>query len=88
MARAILRFLGIANLIPALLLFSVRKVVRRWYPLEAEEVAALSPYLTHHINRFGRYDLDMEKRPPELVYDHGVSNGGILKEALSTPDIV
>jgi TnpA family transposase len=39
------------------------------YPLEAREVAALSPYVTQHINRFGRYDLDMEKRPLELVYD-------------------
>lgn len=39
------------------------------YPLEDGEVAALSPYVTQHLNRFGRYDLDMEKRPPELVYD-------------------
>jgi hypothetical protein len=37
--------------------------------LQAGEVAALSPYVTQHINRFGRYDLDMEKQPPELVYD-------------------
>ena len=39
------------------------------YPLEVAEVAALSPYVTQHINRFGRYDLDMEQRPLELVYD-------------------
>jgi len=39
------------------------------YPLEAGEVAALSPYVTQHLNRFGRYDLDMEKRSPQLVYD-------------------
>jgi hypothetical protein len=32
-------------------------------------VAALSPYVTQHINRFGRYDLDMEPPPPELIYD-------------------
>ena len=25
------------------------------------KIAALSPYLTWHINRFGWYDLDMEK---------------------------
>ncbi len=35
----------------------------RWAP------SGNSPYVTQHINRFGRYDLDMEKRPPELVYD-------------------
>jgi len=32
-------------------------------------VAALSPYLTLDIHRFGRYDLDLDPRPPELVYD-------------------
>lgn len=35
----------------------------------SEAVAALSPYITHHINRFGNYQLDMATRPPELVYD-------------------
>ena len=30
---------------------------------------ALSPYLTQHINRFGCYGLDLEKRPPDLIYD-------------------
>jgi TnpA family transposase len=39
------------------------------YPLESGLVAALSPYLTQHINRFGRYELDLEKCPPDLVYD-------------------
>lgn len=39
------------------------------YPLTPALMAALSPYLTRHLNRFGRYDLDMEKLPPELVYD-------------------
>jgi len=39
------------------------------YPLEPTLIAALSPYPTHHINRFGRYDLDLERRPPELLYD-------------------
>jgi len=38
------------------------------YPLQAGAVAALSPYVTQQINRFGRYDLDMEQ-PPKLVYD-------------------
>lgn len=42
------------------------------FPLEPEAVAALSPYLTQHINRFGRYQLDMEQRPPDLVYDFGL----------------
>ena len=39
------------------------------YPLSAEEVASLSPYLRPHINRFGHFPLDMETLPPELIYD-------------------
>jgi len=39
------------------------------YPLDPALIASLSPYLTHHINRFGRYDQDPGRRPPELVYD-------------------
>lgn len=39
------------------------------HPVEPSHVAALSPYLTQHINRFGRYDLNLEQRPPELIYD-------------------
>lgn len=54
-------------------LFSISRVLqelqRENYLLEPWQIAALSPYLTWHINRFGRYDLDMEKIPPELIYD-------------------
>lgn len=53
--------------------FSLSRVLhdleREGYPLEPALVAALSPYLTQHIHRFGRYDLDVDKLPPELVYD-------------------
>jgi TnpA family transposase len=39
------------------------------YPLDAGLIAALSPYPTHHINRFGRYDQDPGRCPPELDYN-------------------
>jgi hypothetical protein len=39
------------------------------YPLDPALIAALSPYPTQHINRFGRYDQDPDRRPLELVYD-------------------
>lgn len=47
----------------------LHKLQQEGYPLEPGLVAALSPYITQHINRFGRYELDLEKRPPDLVYD-------------------
>lgn len=56
--------------------FSLSRVLhdlrREGYPLGEAEVAALSPYLRGHLNRFGHYDVDMEKHPPELIYDLGV----------------
>jgi TnpA family transposase len=53
--------------------FSISQVLqnlqRENYLLEPWQIAALSPYLTKHINRFGQYDLDVEKLPPELLYN-------------------
>jgi TnpA family transposase len=37
--------------------------------ISSEAVTALSPYLTQHINRFGRYHLDLTRQPPPLTYD-------------------
>jgi TnpA family transposase len=63
----------VANCIIFHNVFSLSRVLndlqQEGYPLESGHVAALSPYLTQHINRFGRYELDLEKRPPDLVYD-------------------
>jgi len=63
----------VANCIIFHNVFSLSRILheleRENYPLEPWMVSALSPYLTHHINRFGRYDLNLEKLPPELVYD-------------------
>ncbi|HMV59033.1 MAG TPA: Tn3 family transposase [Nitrospira sp.] len=53
--------------------FSLSRVLhdlrQEGYALNADYVAALSPYLTLHINRFGNYELNWEKLPPELSYD-------------------
>jgi hypothetical protein len=42
---------------------------QKGYPLEPEVVAALSPYWTQHVNRFGRYDLNLNRCPPPIDYD-------------------
>jgi hypothetical protein len=36
--------------------------------VEDAALAALSPYLTAHVNRLGRYDIDPTRRPPALNY--------------------
>jgi Tn3 transposase DDE domain len=37
--------------------------------VDAETVAALSPCIRTHINRFGRYELDLDRRPPSIDYE-------------------
>jgi hypothetical protein len=36
---------------------------------EEEVISDLSPYLTTHVNRFGKYRIDPNRRPPELAFD-------------------
>jgi Tn3 transposase DDE domain len=55
--------------------YNVFAMSQALHELEAEgetvddaALAALSPYLTAHINRLGRYDLDLMRRPQALDY--------------------
>jgi hypothetical protein len=36
------------------------------HTIDPDAVAALSPYITEHIDRFGRYSLDKNQQPPPL----------------------
>ena len=39
-------------------------LMQKGVKIEPETIAALSPYWTQHINRFGRYSVDMDRCPP------------------------
>ena len=41
--------------------------------LDEEVLSDLSPYHTFHVNSFGKYRLDTERRPPDLQFDILVS---------------
>jgi TnpA family transposase len=47
----------------------LQELILSGYPVEPEAVAALSPYWTHHVNRFGIYDLNLDRCPPTLDFD-------------------
>jgi TnpA family transposase len=36
---------------------------------DEELIAYLSPYVTAHVNRFGKYRIDVNRKPPELPFD-------------------
>ena len=35
-----------------------------------DAIAAISPYLTEHINRFGDYTLNLDRKPPQPDYGY------------------
>ena len=56
-----------------------------WMHIEPEAVAALSPYIRSHINRFGLYSFDLSRRPLAIDYELPIfSNGAISALALTT----
>ena len=39
------------------------------YEIEEKTLGSLSPYITHFINRFGKDKLDLQRKPPDILYD-------------------
>ncbi|MCR3758611.1 transposase [Clostridium felsineum] len=39
------------------------------YELTESMLSSLSPYITQHINRFGKYELDIDRKPEEINYN-------------------
>ena len=53
--------------------------------IEPEAVAALSPYIRSHINRFGLYSFDLSRQPLAIDYELPIfSNGAISAPTLTT----
>ena len=45
---------------------ALRRLDQNGEDLSAQSIAALSPYLRHHIKRFGDYVIDLSQRPEPL----------------------
>ena len=53
--------------------------------IEPEAVAALSPYIRSHINRFGLYTFDLNRRPFAVDYELPIfTNGATSAAAITT----
>lgn len=46
----------------------LNELIQEGQTIDAEAVAALSPYIREHINRLGRYSLDLNRKPPVIDY--------------------
>jgi hypothetical protein len=55
----------------------VRKLEQRGEPVPEDAIAAISPYLTEHINRFGDYVLNLDRKPPQPDYGYTLSHSFI-----------
>ena len=47
----------------------IEDLISEGYIIEDATLSSLSPFLTNHINRFGKYKLDLERKPIEIKYD-------------------
>jgi len=47
----------------------LQELIMEGHKIEEDTIAALSPYVTQHINRFGRYNLDLNRNPPDIDYN-------------------
>ena len=62
----------------------LNQLIQEGYSFSTEAIAALSPYGTEHINRLGRYQLDLERKPPELLFDLPIVNP---EQTVNSPEI-
>ncbi|MGC1295270.1 MAG: hypothetical protein WA869_09525 [Alloacidobacterium sp.] len=46
----------------------MKKLDQRGETIPEDAIAAISPYLTEHINRFGDYTLNLDRKPPQPYY--------------------
>lgn len=47
----------------------IEDLIAEGYVIEDGTIASLSPFMTHHINRFGKYKLDFERKPLGIKYE-------------------
>lgn len=58
----------------------LHELMQEGYTFSEAAIASLSPYLTEHINRLGRYHLDLERRPPNIQFDVPIVSTSQLSE--------
>ena len=56
----------------------LQQLVVEGYPIEPGTIAALSPYWTQHVNRFGVYTLNMERCPPAIDYQAPITSATLF----------
>lgn len=49
------------------------------YIISKDIISSLSPYITHHINRYGKYKLNLERKPEEFKYDLNIKTNHEIK---------
>lgn len=52
---------------------AIQQYTQEGHPFDKEVLGRLSPYLRSHVNRFGQYRLDPNRRPPAIQFDMWVN---------------
>lgn len=68
----------VANCLIFYNVFSLSRILHNYkqdgYEFDEELVSYISPYITKHINRFGKYRIDANRKPPQLPFDVAIRN--------------
>jgi TnpA family transposase len=57
----------------------VQTLERRGETVPEDAIAAISPYLTEHINRFGDYTLNLDRKPPQPDYGYTLKQTALAR---------
>ena len=66
----------------------LQELAQAGYPVEPEAAAALSPYWTHHVNRFGGYSLNLDRCPPTIDFEAPILLGTMCLNLTLSKDTV
>ncbi|MEO0434866.1 MAG: Tn3 family transposase, partial [Cyanobacteria bacterium J06656_5] len=61
----------------------LNQIYAEGHRFEPEAIAALIPYLTWHINRFGLYQLDAERQPLPINFELAFEEGDLVLTGVS-----
>ncbi|MCH5585509.1 transposase [Shimazuella sp. AN120528] len=63
----------VANCLIFYNVFALTRILHEYHQegneLNEELLSEISPYITAHVNRFGKYGLDRDRQPPDLQFD-------------------
>jgi len=63
----------------------LNQLMQEGYSFSNDTISALNPYLTEHVNRLGRYHLDLDRHPSALEFEIHIKASDQTPDPNSSP---